>query len=142
MLFCHKKFLRNVKIDRFFFWFYLLKVGFPQHFLPCTNLASSCTWKFGMRTWSWSRPNLIIENWVWIQMYPKSKFRFFSHFLTNRVWSNQPKIYKWIMFKTLLCKKHHLKGMYDIPYERFWTMYVYSNKQNDEIINFNGQLWF
>ena len=67
---------------------------------------------------------------------------FFSHFLTNRVWSNQPKIYKWIMFKTLLCKKHHLKGMYDIPYERFWTMYVYSNKQNDEIINFNGQLWF
>ena len=66
-----KKFWKNVAIDRKFSWFYLLKVTFSGHFLPSTNLAPSCTWKFGMSTWS--RTNLIIENWFWIQRYPQSK---------------------------------------------------------------------
>ena len=60
-----------VKIDRKNSWFYLLKVSFPGHFLPCTNRAPRCSWNFFIRTWS--KPNLIIENWFWVQWCAPAK---------------------------------------------------------------------
>ena len=59
-------------------------------FLPCTNFAPSCTWKFGMSTWS--RTNLIIG----FGSKGIQSLYFFPIFLTNRVWPNQSKSWKWV----------------------------------------------
>ena len=67
-----KKVLKKCENWQKIFLILLTESQFFWTFLPSTNLAPSCTWKFGMSRWSIT--NLIIENWFWIQRYPQSKF--------------------------------------------------------------------
>ena len=52
------------------------KVSFPGSFLPCTNCAPRCSWNSFIRTWF--KPNLIIENWFWMQWCAPAKILDFS----------------------------------------------------------------
>ena len=87
-----KKICRNVKIDRKYPWFYILKVSFSGYFLSCNNFASSCIWKFGMST----RSKLQTQPDHWkLVLDPKlskiKSFDFVPIFLTDRVLPNQAK---------------------------------------------------
>ena len=81
-----------------------------------------------------------LENVAWAQpdhrkfvLDPKvSKIKsldFFPIFLTNRVWTNQAKSWKWVMFKTLLCQPtwFQMYVLYTI-WKYTWSAMIWAKK--------------
>ena len=102
----------NVHIIQLNGWWllrFLIAYGSPNHytswfgfglFKNCMHLKTVQMSVFAIKV----NINPIIRIFLNPQVCKIKSLDFFTIFLTNRVWPNQAKSWKWVMFKTLLCQ--------------------------------------